>query len=47
MKYKELMAALLPYEDEDIDVCLDIFGEHITFWFGGGEGEIITIDVHE
>ena len=47
MKYRELIDAMLPYADEDVDICFDDLHCAVTFWRGGGEDEIATIDVHE
>ena len=47
MKYRELIDAMLPYADEDVDGCVDDRHETVTFWYGGGEDEIVTIAVHE
>ena len=47
MKYKELIEAMNPYENEEVDACYYPADGSITFWYGQGEGEIVTVDTHE
>ena len=47
MKYKELIDALTPYAEEEVDALINEYSNEVDFWAGGGEIEIITIVGHE
>lgn len=45
MKYKDLIKALEPYSEEEVDAT--VYSDTVSFWINEGESEIAVINVHE
>ena len=47
MKYKDIIEALTPYANEDVDALMDDSLNEVSFWIDEGGVEIIYFPVHE
>lgn len=47
MKYQDIIDALTPYANEDVDALMVVYTNEVSFWVEKGEIEIVSFIAHE